>query len=145
MLTFQPDVLEQVIATAKQSAAGTAWVSRIERAGIELATNPYIEVAGDHLLIGSPSGNTYEVNGVCQCQAYTHGSKPCWHRAAKQLIVRYNEAMAAHRKPYNRPLSMFQQQDAETARLAAKGEMRAQLEKQQAHRKALREMDELFS
>jgi hypothetical protein len=45
MLTFNTDVLEQVIATAKQSAAGTAWVSRIERAGIELATNPYIEVA----------------------------------------------------------------------------------------------------
>ena len=91
MLTLNSDILAQVVATAKVSAAGTRWVNAIERAGSELATNPYIEISGDHLLIGSPSGNTYESNGVCQCTAYEYGHKPCWHRAAHRLLVRYSE------------------------------------------------------
>ena len=179
MLTLNNDILVQVVATAKASAAGTRWVNAIERAGCELASNPYIEISGDHLLIGSPSGNTYSVNGSCQCRAF-EVHNPCWHRAAKQLVVRYNEAVAleAQRKytcsgcgektlepgmcygcvsrgpkrdpkPYNRPLSMFVQQDQETARMAAKGEMRAQLEAQRAQRiesaaKALQAVNELF-
>jgi hypothetical protein len=166
MLTFDEATLNKVIATAKQSAAGTPWESRIERAAIELTTNPYIAIAGDHLLIGSPSGNSYSVNGSCQCRAF-EVHNPCWHRAAKQLVARYLEAVAleAQRKytcrgcgektlepgmcygcmsrgpkrdpkPYNRPLGMFTRQDQEAARLAAKGEMRAQLEQQAEQRKA---------
>lgn len=91
MLDINTDILNSVVATALAKAAGTAWVSRIERAAVELASNPYIEIQGDHLLIASPSGNTYEVNGVCQCEAFNH-NRPCWHRAAKQLVYRYQQA-----------------------------------------------------
>lgn len=91
MLTLDNDILADVVATAKASAAGTKWVSRIERAAVELTTNPYIEVQGDHLLIASESGQVYSTNGVCQCRAF-EVKQPCWHRAAKQLVVRYNQA-----------------------------------------------------
>ncbi len=92
MLTLQPDLLATVVTTAKRSAADSPrWVSAIERAARELADNPWIEISGDHLLIGSSSGNTYEVNGTCQCAAYRCG-QPCYHRACKQLVVRYQEA-----------------------------------------------------
>jgi hypothetical protein len=92
MIDFNTDTLNKVIRTAKRNAVGTPWINAINRAAIELTTNPYIEIAGDHLLIGSPSGNSYSVNGSCQCDAYQHNKKPCWHRACKQLVARYNEA-----------------------------------------------------
>jgi hypothetical protein len=93
MITINHDTLNTVVATAKQRAASDPrWVRAIERAAIELANNPFIEISGDHLLIGSPSGNSYDVNGSCQCKAYLNGKQPCWHRSARQLIARCNEA-----------------------------------------------------
>ncbi len=92
MLTINADILATVIATAKAKAAKEPrWITAIERAGTELLNNPYIEVQADHLLIGSPSGNVYSVNGSCQCRAF-EVNKPCWHRASKQLLVRYQQA-----------------------------------------------------
>ncbi len=92
MLTLNADTLNKVVATALTSAASQPrWINAIERAATELASNPYIEIQGDHLLIGSPSGNSYESNGVCQCQAYLLGNKPCWHRAAHRLLIRYQQ------------------------------------------------------
>src|SRR5687768_9404085 len=85
MLNLNTDILTAVIEQAKQSAANDPrWIRAIERAAAELVENPYIERDGDHLLLASPSGNAYEANGVCQCEAYKHG-KPCWHRAAGRL------------------------------------------------------------
>jgi hypothetical protein len=92
MLALNADILATVVATAKRNAASQPrWINAIERAASEMMNNPYIELAGDHLLIGSPSGNVYSVNGSCQCRAF-EVSKPCWHRAAKQLLVRYRQA-----------------------------------------------------
>jgi hypothetical protein len=92
MLSLDTAILATVVATAKQSAASQPrWINAIERAASEMMSNPYIEIAGDHLLIGSPSGNCYDVNGTCQCRA-VEVSRPCWHRAAKQLLVRYRQA-----------------------------------------------------
>lgn len=101
MLSLNTAILEQVVTTAKQRAGSEPrWINAIDRAASELVSNPYIEVQGDHLLIGSPSGNVYNVNGSCQCTAFEHG-KPCYHRAMKQLLVRYNEA-ATKRAAYEK-------------------------------------------
>jgi hypothetical protein len=119
MLNLQTDILKQVTAEAKRNAAQhPRWLVAIDRASVELESNPWIEAQDDHtLLIGSPSGNTYIGNGTCQCIAFQRGV-PCWHRAAARLYHRYVVAEQA------------------TPVLAPLGERLA---------KARREMDALFS
>ena len=76
------------------AAAHPRWVVAIGRALIELDSNPWLERGDMHgLIIGSPSGNCYAANGVCNCQAYTFG-QPCWHRAAARLVRRHDEREA---------------------------------------------------
>ena len=66
------------------------WLKAIDRAVVELVSNPWIE-RGDHgLIIASTSGNVYSANGVCQCKAYEHGNA-CWHRAASRLVRLHDE------------------------------------------------------
>ncbi len=166
MLTLNATILAQVITDAKHNAAQhPRWLAAIERAAVELDSNPYIEALDDHtLLIGSPSGNTYTANGACQCEASRRGI-PCWHRAAARLYTRYTEAektsapatehisvqarnayaaASGPRKP------LFADRDAEAMRRAALGEERAVLEEQRAARqlaaaRAKVQMDELFA
>lgn len=91
MLNLQADILATVVNAAKNaSATSPRWLNAINRAAVELETNPYIQRDGEHLLIASPSGNLYSANGVCQCTAYQHG-QPCWHRAAGRIVQRYDE------------------------------------------------------
>lgn len=87
--------LEIVVNSAKRAAAGSPrWINAIDRAAQELIENPYIDRDEEHggLLIGSPSGNCYAANGVCQCKAFEFG-RPCWHRSAARLIQRYDERL----------------------------------------------------
>jgi hypothetical protein len=92
MLNLSIPVLTQVVDTALQSAANhPRWLNAINRAVAELVENPYISQQDGHLLIASPSGAIYSANGVCQCEAFTHG-QPCWHRAAARLVRLHNEA-----------------------------------------------------
>lgn len=154
MLNLDSNILEQVVTTAKAKAASDSrWINAIDRAASELVSNPYIEIQGDHLLIGSPSGNVYSVNGTCQCEAYEH-RKPCWHRACKQLLVRYNDvsnqtqdirqqAQAAYRRANSRNRPLFADRDAEAMRRQALAEDRAELIERRE--KARREMAELFN
>jgi hypothetical protein len=82
------------VAMAKAQATNQrAWVRAIEKAAEQLASNPYIAEQDGGLLILSYSGETYHANGACQCKAYLNG-RPCWHRAAAQLVKRYREAEA---------------------------------------------------
>jgi hypothetical protein len=86
--------LESVVRTAKTKARNSRrWTRAIEKAAIQLQENPYIHDTGNSLLILSPSGKTYEANGICQCPAYLE-KKPCWHRASYQLVKRYNETQS---------------------------------------------------
>lgn len=64
--------------------------SRIETSGCFMDFN----VGEDLLLIWSDSNAIYEINkdGRCQCKAQEH-DVICWHRVAKRLLERYNEAM----------------------------------------------------
>lgn len=100
MLNLDYTLLQQVADQAlADAAAHPRWVAAIGRALVELDTNPYLEWTDGHLLIASPSGVVYAANGICQCQAFTHG-QPCWHRAASRLVRRYHEAQeAAQRAP----------------------------------------------
>jgi hypothetical protein len=83
------------VAMAKATAAKQmTWTRAIEKAAEQLADNPYICEQDGGLLILSYSGETYHANGACQCKAYANG-RPCWHRAAAQLVKRYREAEAA--------------------------------------------------
>lgn len=95
MITTDDTIFSQVVKTALAKVAGNErWTNAITRAALEIRNNPYIE-RGDHcLIIASPtSGKVYEANGVCQCTAFLSGN-PCWHRAARGLVTRYDEAIA---------------------------------------------------
>jgi hypothetical protein len=93
MLQLNSSTLQAVADQALiDAAAHPRWVTAIGRALIELDTNPWIARGDLHgLVIGSPSGNLYSANGVCQCLAYQHGNA-CWHRAAARLVRLHDEA-----------------------------------------------------
>lgn len=95
MLNLSIPVLTQVVDQAMQDAADhPRWLNAINRAVVELLSNPYLHRQDDHLLIASSSStNIYSANGVCQCEAFQH-SKPCWHRAAARLVRRHDEVQA---------------------------------------------------
>ncbi|MCI0338816.1 MAG: hypothetical protein L0226_14670 [Acidobacteria bacterium] len=93
--------LERTVAEAKAKAANhPAWVRAIERAAQVLRENPYIELLenGDVLFLSATSNTLYQINGKCAaengqpCKGYTYNNGVCYHRAIKQLIVRYLEA-----------------------------------------------------
>ena len=97
MLNLNVATLSQVVDKAMSDAsAHPRWLTAINRACVEVLSNPWIERHADHpgLIIGSESGNCYSANGVCQCQAFEHG-QPCWHRAAARLVRLHDEALAA--------------------------------------------------
>lgn len=95
MLNLDDSTLAAVISSAKHMAhADARWLAAIDRAGAELAQNPYIERQADGgLLIGSPSGAVYSTSERCRCTA-AHYGRPCWHRAAARLVERHDQRQA---------------------------------------------------
>lgn len=96
MLNLNSSTLAAVVEKAAHDAANhPRWLTAIGRAIVELDSNPYMERAAyGGLIIGSPSGQCYTSNGVCQCAAYTHG-QACWHRAAARLVRLHDEREVA--------------------------------------------------
>lgn len=108
MLNIDPTTLAAVVAQALKDAADhPRWLNAINRAVAELVANPWIERQHAHagLIIGSPSGNAYAANGICDCCAFTGidphtgrrlhtGGQPCWHRAAARLVRLHDERQA---------------------------------------------------
>jgi hypothetical protein len=100
VLQLNPTTLAAVVDQAlKDAAAHPRWVNAINRAVAELVQNPWIERQHAHagLIIGSPSGNAYAANGICNCCSYTgidphtgrrlhSGGQACWHRAAARIV-----------------------------------------------------------
>lgn len=126
MLNLNETTFAAVVAQARQDAAQhPRWLNAITRAVRELTENPYIERQADHpgLLIGSTSGSVYTANGVCQCQAFTHGHA-CWHRAAARLVRLHDEAQ---RREIARQIDTALAQTDRAARLAAAEEAAALL------------------
>lgn len=94
MLTLNPTLLAAIASQAKAKAVQhPRWLTAIDRALVELDTNPYLEWQDGHLLILSESGSIYAANGICQCKAFEF-KNPCWHRAAARLVRLYFEALA---------------------------------------------------
>lgn len=94
MLNLNCTLLSQVVSKALADAsAHPRWINAINRAFLEIDSNPWIERNSDGhgLIIGSPSGTAYSANGVCSCEAYQHG-RACWHRAAAGLVRLHDEA-----------------------------------------------------
>ena len=98
MLNLNPTTLAAVVDQAMIDAANhPRWLNAINRAVVELVSNPWIE-RGDHgLIIGSTSGNVYSANGVCQCKAFENGNA-CWHRAAARLVRLHDEKIIANQE-----------------------------------------------
>lgn len=72
----------------------------IRKAQQKLVTCQHRVVDGQ-LIVVSDSGALYAATAdKCQCKAYTepvrlgHRAKPCWHRAGRNLMVCYHEAVA---------------------------------------------------
>lgn len=142
MLDLNPTLLTRIVADAKTKAVGhPRWITAIDRAVVELESNPYVEWDGAHLLIMGSSGVTHSANGVCDCEAYKF-KQPCFHRAAARLVRLYFEALDAESSqhiseqarvayaqaslpPSRRPL--FAERDAEDMRRAALAEEKAAL------------------
>lgn len=92
MLNIDEEKMQQVVHEAFHKVAGSRrWQTAIVKAKQQLEENPYIHFDGHALLILSPSGEIYTVNGTCQCNAYQSGHS-CWHRAAARLVERYHQA-----------------------------------------------------
>lgn len=87
--------LTAIVEAAKAKTSDSRWIRAIDKAFEQLTTNPYIDLDKEHeggLIILGTRGNIYSSNGVCQCESFTYGQKPCWHRAAARLVKRYQEA-----------------------------------------------------
>jgi hypothetical protein len=76
---------------AKTKTTDSRWLNAINRAVEAVSTNAWI-VTELHasLLITSDSGETYRVNGTCDCRAGQLG-QPCKHLALRRLMMRADE------------------------------------------------------
>lgn len=89
------DRLHGVVMRADAAANSRRWRLAIARAWREIRDNPYMHWDGRSLLVLSSSGELYAVGLACQCKSYRNGRKPCWHRAAARLLLRYFESSGA--------------------------------------------------
>jgi hypothetical protein len=100
------DTFAQVIADALKSVASNTaegsteqrrYVNAIAKAAARIEQRGcFMDHDESRLLIWSESNEIYEIaaDGRCECLAEQHHAF-CWHRAAKRLIERYNEAMCS--------------------------------------------------
>jgi len=143
MLNLNSSTLAAVVDRALQDAADhPRWLNAINRAVAELVSNPWIECQHAHtgLIIGSPSGNAYAANGICNCASFTgidphtgkrlhQGGQPCWHRAAARLVRLHDER------------EIKAQIDADLTATAVK----LSAARTERYRAAVAQMDELYS
>jgi hypothetical protein len=101
-MTVNEELLGQVVADALKGVAGNArWMNAIRRGAELIRDNRCVPQDDDTLLILSPSGHDY-LTTVDECKDVTGAlcpafklNRPCKHRAAFRLIVRYREREAA--------------------------------------------------
>lgn len=95
MNLINTNIFQAVVTTAKAKAAQhPAWLRAIDKAAAELL-HPftYWAFADGVLTMQSPtSGKLYRIDDAHTCEAAAVG-RPCKHRAARQLMVRYHEAL----------------------------------------------------
>ncbi len=89
-------VAAALAAARAECAQYTAWLNAVNRAALNLEACPW-QFDGETLVIASATtqGTRYTVTpDGCQCKAHRDG-RPCWHRAARRLLVKAAEL--AHR------------------------------------------------
>ena len=84
-------VAAALAAARAECAQYTAWLNAVNRAALNLEACPW-QFDGETLRIGSASSSTrYTVTADgCECKAYEAG-RPCWHRAARRLLLKAAE------------------------------------------------------
>lgn len=100
-MTVNAELLDQVVADALDRAAGMVrWTNAIKRGAELIKANRCTPQDDETLLILSTSGHDYLVS-VAECKDTTGElcpafrlNRPCKHRAAYQLLLRYNERAA---------------------------------------------------
>lgn len=100
-MTFDKLKLQQIVASAleraKQNRPHKRWTAAILRASEALLSGAWlITELADSYLITTESGQTYHVNGNCDCKAGALG-QACKHRAAVRLIELYQASPVASR------------------------------------------------
>src|SRR5262245_43114941 len=90
-------IWSETIAAAKSAASNNpAWLRAIDRADNEIRRSRYWAFDGSTLIIQSTtSKKLYRVDENHTCEACTNGHKACKHRAARRLMIRYTERLAA--------------------------------------------------
>ena len=86
----------QALAEARAQCVGQrAWLNAINRAALNLEACPW-QFDGDTLVIASATSDTrYTVTKAgCECKAFWDG-RPCWHRAARRLLLKAAELARA--------------------------------------------------
>lgn len=65
------------------------YVSAVTKAFGQLVEGVRIDREGDDFIFPSRTraGLTHRVNGTCTCEAAAEQGQPCWHRAAKRLVL----------------------------------------------------------
>ena len=77
-----------------EAATHQAWINAINRAALNLEACPW-QFDGDILVIRSATSTaryTVDAQG-CGCKAH-QGGRPCWHRAARRLLIKAAELAA---------------------------------------------------
>ncbi len=95
--TVTQAVTRQTVAAALAAARAecapyTAWLNAVNRAALNLEACPW-QFDDEILVIASATtqGTRYTVTPEgCQCKAHRDG-RPCWHRAARRLLVKAAE------------------------------------------------------
>lgn len=87
-------IFTATVAEAKAKAANyPAWIRAIDRAVVEIERARYWSFADGVLtLISTTSGKRYVIDDAHECEAK---GKACKHRAARRLMLRYTERLAA--------------------------------------------------
>ncbi len=82
----------RALAQARAECVGqVAWMNAINRAALNLESC-WWQFDGDTLVVASASseGRYTVTEKGCECKAFA-GGKPCWHRAARRLLVKAAE------------------------------------------------------
>jgi len=90
-------IWQDTVTAAKTAASSSPqWTRAIERADLEIRRSRYWSFDGSTLTIQSTtSKKLYKIDDAHTCDACEKGRKACKHRAARRLMIRYTERLAA--------------------------------------------------
>ena len=96
-MILNTQIWQQTVSAAKVAVSNNSqWLRAIERADNEIRRARYWSFDGSTLTIQSTTSNKmYRVDDHHTCEACANGHRACKHRAARKLMQRYTERLAA--------------------------------------------------